>query len=247
MSLILAHRGASADYPENTILAFERALMDVPRAAGFECDIRLSADGVPVVFHDDETTRLTGQPGTIETRSIAAIRALNVAGEGIPTLSELIAHLQHLPATSMTINIELKPTGSAEALIQACEPMIDTLIQDGHRVIISSFDPRVLDAAIARQSPWRLAFLYETLDALRFLDFLDSKAPLDLHPKHSLVDSEHLARYEFSPFDKTRRSFRTWTVDDPVEAKRLRALGVDAIITNTPQDLSTSPQPDDAT
>jgi glycerophosphoryl diester phosphodiesterase len=71
MTAIIAHRGASADHPENTLRAIRRALLDPPPAAGFECDVRLSSDGVAVVFHDDETARLTGQPGAIETRSLA--------------------------------------------------------------------------------------------------------------------------------------------------------------------------------
>lgn len=243
MTAIIAHRGASAHHPENTLRAIRRALLDVPPSQGFECDVRLSADGVPMVFHDDKTTRLTGQSGSIETRTAAELSALKVSGEPIPTLAALLAMIDGLPTDPLTINIELKPTGRADPLISACHDALDAVHEGRHALIVSSFDPRVIAAAFDAQVPWRLAFLYETLEALRFLTHLDDRGPLDLHPLHTLLDADHLARYESTPFDGSRRAFRTWTVDEPDEAKRLLTLGVDAIITNVPQHLARSLRP----
>ena len=240
MTAILAHRGASADHPENTLRAFRHALVDEPAADGFECDVRLSADGVPFVFHDDDTDRLTGQGGTLEGRTSAEIAALTVGGEPIPTLAELLALVTELQPQPLLINIELKPTGDAAPLIAACRPLLDPLLDGPHTLIVSSFDPRVLATAMEARAPWRLAFLYETLEALRFLDLLDPKGPLDLHPPHALVDAEHLARYASS--SSPPRRVRTWTVDDDDEARRLVDLGVDALITNVPQRLKRSLQ-----
>lgn len=240
MTRILAHRGASAEHPENTLRAFRHALSVFPRAEGLECDIRLSADGCPVVFHDDETSRLSGCPGTIEARSAAEISTLRVDSEPIPTLAELLTLVETLALPPLLLNIELKPTGDPVPLIRACRPLIDPLTRGPHTLAVSSFDPRVVAAALDEGVDWPLAFLYETLDALRFLDFLDPRGHIDLHPMHSLVDAEHLARYQVSPFDAAPRRIRTWTVDDPNEAQRLIALGVDAIITNVPQTLSRS-------
>jgi glycerophosphoryl diester phosphodiesterase len=235
LTAILAHRGASADHPENTLRAFRRALVDAPAADGFECDVRLSTDGVPFVFHDDDTERLTGQTGTLEARTSVEISALRVGGEPIPTLADLLALVDELSPPPLLLNVELKPTGDAAPLIAACRPLLDGLAASSHSLIVSSFDPRVLATALDAQVPWRLAFLYETLAALRFLDLLAPRGPLDLHPHHALVDADHLARYASSP-----RRVRTWTVDDPDEARRLIDLGVDALITNAPQRLKRS-------
>ena len=243
MTSIIAHRGASADYPENTLLAVRRALIDPPSAGGFEVDVRLSSDGVPMVFHDDETKRLTGQPGAVESRTAAELSALRVSGEAIPTLTELLTMLGDIDTGALLINVELKPTGHAGPLIAACRDDLDALDQGPHTLVVSSFDPRVLAAAFDAQVPWRLAFLYETQEALGFLDHLDSRGPLDLHPVHTLLDADHIARYESSPFDGSRRAFRTWTVDEPEEARRLVRLGIDAIITNVPQHLASSLRP----
>ena len=69
-------------------------------------------------------------------------------------------------------------------------------------------------------------------------ELLDPRGPIDLHPDHALVDADLLTRYHSSPFDGSKRHIRTWTVDDADEARRLIALGVDALITNAPQRLA---------
>ncbi|MEZ4266367.1 MAG: glycerophosphodiester phosphodiesterase family protein [Myxococcota bacterium] len=237
---IVAHRGASAEHPENTLRAMLAALEGPAPADGFECDVRLTRDGVPVVFHDDDTLRLCERPGTIEARTLAEVRALTVRGEPIPTLAELLDATAPLTARipGAVINIELKPTRAAAALVAACAPLLAPLTADpALQLIVSSFDPRVLRAAQAAAIPWRHAFLYETLAALRFLDYLAPSGPLDLHPPEELVSPEHLAAYA-AP-DRDRR-FRVWTVDDPARARSLAALGVDAIITNHPARLRTA-------
>ena len=70
--LAIAHRGFSSDYPENTSLAFRKAIE--AGADGFECDLRLTADGHVVVFHDDDLKRLCGRDGCIEKMNWADIR-----------------------------------------------------------------------------------------------------------------------------------------------------------------------------
>jgi glycerophosphoryl diester phosphodiesterase len=232
---VVAHRGASGDHPENTLRAF-RAAFDGPAPAdGLEFDVRLTRDGVPVVFHDDDTLRLCGEPGTIEARTLAEVRALRVRGEPVPTLAELLDAVGPFVTTRprSLLNVELKPTPAPDRLVAACQPILASVAADpAVELVISSFDPRVLRAAQAAATPWRHAFLYETVAALRFLDFLDPAGPLDLHPPHELTTADHLAR-----FAAPGRRFRVWTVDDPERALALAALGVDAIITNFPARL----------
>ncbi|MHB1566100.1 MAG: glycerophosphodiester phosphodiesterase family protein [Acidiferrobacter sp.] len=77
---LVAHRGYAHRYPENTLLA-----LDAAAAAGaryVEVDVQLSADGVPVLFHDHDCARLCGVPGAIDTRPFAAIRALSASERG---------------------------------------------------------------------------------------------------------------------------------------------------------------------
>ena len=73
---IVAHRGGSRLAPENTLLAFERAA--ALGADALEIDVRLTSDGTVVVFHDAETARLTGEPGTVEGRPLAIAQLLQI-------------------------------------------------------------------------------------------------------------------------------------------------------------------------
>jgi len=231
---ILAHRGDSAHLPENTLPAFASALSPAVAADGLECDVRLDAAGQPRVFHDDDTDRLTGVPGAFAAHAPDRLDALRVGGHAIPHLHDLLALvLAALPALRhrpLTCNIELKPSAAAAPLIVALRPLLDPLAATaGLALVVSSFDPRVLAAARAAKVPWRLALLYETPLALRALRWLPDPDAFDLHPRHDLVDAAHLTEYA-----RPGRAFRAWTVDAPEEARRLGALGVDALITNRP-------------
>ena len=109
----IAHRGfhdLRRGRPENTLAAFDAA---VEARYAIECDLHISADGVPVVFHDDELERLTGEPGAVRDRTAAELGDLRVAGTGewIPTLDELLA----LVGGRVPLVIELKHVPGRDA------------------------------------------------------------------------------------------------------------------------------------
>ena len=228
---ILGHRGAMALYPENTIRSVLGALRGPHPADGVEFDVRLTSDGSPVIFHDDETERLTGSPGTVEERDLAALASLSVAGEPIPTLVSLGDVLMAEADASrreLLVNAELKPTGDPAPLVRACLEILNRLDQHPRiELVVSSFDPTVLKAASGAGLNWRLALLYEQAEALAFLPHLELGRPLDLHPRSDLVSSEHMALVG-------GRTVRTWTVDEPEVARSCIDLGVTAIISNDP-------------
>ena len=105
----IAHRGLhdlARDQPENTIAAFTAAIR-----AGYaiECDVRLSADGVPVIFHDDDLNRLTAESGPVDHRSAEELGRIHVLGsqEVIPTLDDMLAEVMG----RVPLIIEMKPAG----------------------------------------------------------------------------------------------------------------------------------------
>lgn len=126
---LVAHRGGARLRPENTFPAFEHAAR--LGADAFETDVHLSADGEVVVFHDDETSRLTGSPGTIEARTLAEVRALDAGfgftaddgrsfpwrGRGVspPLLGELLARF---PGVRMNVEAKSADPRLAEALVR---------------------------------------------------------------------------------------------------------------------------------
>jgi len=109
----IAHRGLhdlNKTRWENTLPAFAAA---VARNYAIECDVQLSADGVPVVFHDHELKRLTGTEGYLRQRTAAELQAMSIGGtdDGVPTLAEMLA----LVAGRVPLVIELKGTPGYDA------------------------------------------------------------------------------------------------------------------------------------
>src|SRR5437868_15165326 len=88
--LIIAHRGASEDAPENTLAAFRLAITQ--RADGLECDLRMSADGQIVISHDDSLKRTHNNPLRIADATTAELAAFDV-----PTLAETLATVRGKP------------------------------------------------------------------------------------------------------------------------------------------------------
>jgi glycerophosphoryl diester phosphodiesterase len=226
----IAHRGGE---PENSLEALISVLSPGSAASGIEFDVQLSADDVPIVFHDHETERLTGEGGTIVDRSWKEIARLQSLGQKIPRLQDLTVALLALETSPRHLNVEFKPTSRSIQLIDACTPFIERM-QSLSEVVVSSFDPRVIDALLKRRPSWKVAYLYEDLAALEALRFFpQSERPLDLHPKHNLLTQEHVQEYGHA-----HMTFRTWTVDDSLEVKRLLQLGVRHIISNIPNTLA---------
>jgi len=237
---LIAHRGASRVSPENTLHAFAQALAD--GADGLECDLRLSLDGEPIIFHDADLMRLTGHHGQFAEKPWSELRHLTIrgAGEGaphtIPHLRDLVALVAQRPSTSprLIINVELKPIKAHLPLVTACRPHLEALARSSD-LVLSSFDPRVLAAfaVVPLSGPHRLGLLFEDLNGLAALRFLPT-AVYDLHPEASLLtDATHAA------WSSPGRRFRAWTVDDPIVARRLLTLDPTiALITNRPGPLA---------
>ena len=138
--LPIAHRGlhdTSRHRPENSMAAF-RAAVEAPYA--IECDLHPSADGVPIVFHDDDLARLTGIQGNIRDRTASELQTFSLGGseERIPALADLLT----LVAGAVPLILELKSQayrddGFAEAV---CELLADY----AGPVAVMSFEPRLI-------------------------------------------------------------------------------------------------------
>src|SRR6266540_1107931 len=106
MTLVIAHRGASAYAPENTLPAFELAVRQ--GADMIELDVLRSADGMLVVFHDDTTERWDGRRRLASACTLAELRALDIGGERVATLAETCAFARE---HNVRLNVELKGAG----------------------------------------------------------------------------------------------------------------------------------------
>ncbi|MFN4272911.1 MAG: glycerophosphodiester phosphodiesterase [Aliihoeflea sp.] len=144
----IAHRGfhdLNKSRWENTLSAFEAA---ATRGYAIECDVHLSADGVPIVFHDRELDRLCGRPGLLSDLSAAAIAGLKVGGteDHVPTLREML----NLVGGRVPLVIELKSSeGKDDGLVAAVAKELQGY--DG-KVAIMSFEHRFI-RLFGKQAP----------------------------------------------------------------------------------------------
>lgn len=237
-TLNIAHRGASAEAPPNTLAAFRRA-MELG-ADGVELDVRLSADGVPVVIHDATVDRTTDGTGRVADLSLAALKELDAgswfdpvfAGERIPTLEEVF---EAIGATGL-INVELKALPGEE---RGLEPAVVTLVRQHNltdRVLFSSFNPFTLRRTRRLAPDIPLGFLYDASHLSRMARaaaaLMPRLRPEALHPNWHLVSRALVDRAH-----RRGRKVIAWTVNDPRHMRRLVGLGVDGIITDYPDRL----------
>lgn len=237
---LVAHRGASAEAPENTLAAFRRAA--ALGADAFEFDVRLTADGAVVVHHDPTLARTTDRGEAVGALTLAELRQVDAGyrftpdggashpfrgtGVTVPTLDEVLAEFPALPMI-----VELKEVAGQERVR-------DVLLRHGAegRCLVASEH----HDALACFRGGRFPVGASSRDILRAV----IRAGLHLRPRR--LDYQALSvpvRHGAIPV-ATRRFMadahalgvpvHIWTVDDPAEAARLRALGANGILTNDP-------------
>jgi len=232
---VIAHRGSSLEAPENTLRAFELAL--ISGADGLELDVQLTLDGEPVVLHDETLDRTTSGQGYLIGHSYSQLRKLDAGlwfgkqfeGQKVPHLKEVL-DLLHKSGT--TLNIELK-----NGIIQYPgmeEKVLDLLAQyPDQKVIISSFNHYSLRHIKHVSANTRIGLLYMAglVEPWRYAELMDAYSlhPLYLNIMPELVTGCKHAGIKLFP----------WTVDNPQDMERITALGVEGIITNDPARMLT--------
>lgn len=229
--LVLGHRGASRDAPENTLAAFHLALAQ--GADGFELDVWRCGSGEPVVIHDATAERTAGTALRVTAEPLARLRQLDVGawkgqahrGARIPTLGEV---LEAFPRA--VVNVELKSGRLGDPRLAAAVARLLTALDAEERVLVSSFDYSLLAAfrLLAPRVPVGLLFARDQRWALR--DRLGALlAPAAVHPDRTLATDERIAAWR-----NRGLAVAVWTVDDPAEVARLARAGAAAVISNSP-------------
>ena len=238
--LIIGHRGASFNAPENTLAAFRLALAQ--GADGIEGDFRLSADGHVVCIHDPDTQRVAGVRHVVAETPLAVLRSLDVGswknemwrGEQMPTLTEVAA----LMPRGKKMFIELKV---GVEIVPALMAALDTSALALEQIVVISFDAEAIAECELRRPGLRTQWLTDykqqddgawrpsedtimTMVQRAGADALGSKA------NRAVLDHSFLGR--LSALDM--REFGVWTVDDPELARYYIEHGAWSITTNRP-------------
>lgn len=230
--IIIAHRGASAYAPENTMPSFRKAL--ALGAEGIELDVQMTKDGYLVVIHDESIDRTSNGAGRVVDMTFEELRqfdygkwfAPEFTGEPIPLLQEVLTLLRDWDGV---LNIEIKNNEIPYPGIE--EKLIKMIRQNdfSERVIFSSFNHEGIRRVHEMAPKARTGLLYS---------FSLSKVPYQQAPGYG---TNGVHPYYMSVNDKMVRfchdnglAVNPYTVDKPAAIKRLIHLGVDGIITNQP-------------
>lgn len=236
---IIAHRGANKYAPQNTLPAFERAVE--LGATGFETDVHVTKDGVPVICHNYTINDTSNGIGSISSYTLDELKKFDFGtyfssrfeGTKIPTLDEF---LEFVAASAIEVmNIELKKPREKKSEI--VEKTIKAVKEHGlfNRLLISSFDPKLLIEAKKIDPRCKTGFLYapshpETLHAHIFPVLFakhigaDALHPMDIYVNKQYVKAAHSAGIKVN----------VWTVNNEASISRFIKAGVDGIITDCP-------------
>lgn len=231
--LIVGHRGARAEAPENTLSGFRHLHGLGVRAVEF--DIQVSADGELVIIHDADLQRTSNGIGSVHEQTAEALARLDAChrafpdwplSEGIPRLTDVLALLDDF--THIELEVKAR-TPEHEAAVIAALPALWDKHQLAGRARTTSFNPRYLQGIKAAAPHIPRGFLFEddfTSDPVAMAVTLGatSLGPHQRRCMPALIAEAHAAGLMVS----------TWTVNDPARARALGAMGVDAIITDVP-------------
>ncbi len=244
---VLAHRGACALAPENTLAAFD--LAGSHGASWVELDVDVIADGTVIVIHDSSLERTTNRAGSyydLVADDLARIDAgawfqapdgtRPFQGEPLPTLADSLAAIRK---HQMGVNVEIK---SCEAGAAACKRLVDGVagLLDQHaelgggQVLVSSFNPLLLERMARRRQGTRLALLTETgllLDDWRsYVEQLGAEAvnPADKGLERARVEEIRALGY----------GVNVWTVNSRQRAEELFGWGVTGVFTDRVHELA---------
>ncbi|ARJ64746.1 glycerophosphoryl diester phosphodiesterase [Magnetospirillum sp. ME-1] len=231
--ILIGHRGLAGLAPENTLSSFRAA--HAHGLAMVEFDVRLSQDGVPLVFHDDTLERTTDGAGPVAGRDWADIARLDAgswfapafAGEKVPSLEQALGLCLDL---GLAVNMEIKPDRGREAgTAETALALALRLWPDGVAPpLVSSFDAPCLEAARRVAPHWPRALLLESLAP----GWRDQAQGLDvgaLHLDHRPLRAERVENARGAGFQ-----VRAYTVNDPVRARQLRDWGVTGVFSDFP-------------
>ena len=230
---VIGHRGAASHAPENTLAGIRKAA--ALGIAMVEFDAKLTADGVPVLVHDDRLDRTTSGSGPSRDASLATIRTLDAggwfdpafAGEPVPTLAEA---LELCVSLGLAVNLEIKPCKGRERETAEASLAVAREIWPADRPppLVSSFARESMETALAVAPDWPRGFLFDRRPS-DFEAAVAALTPATLNTSH-----KRLTEKTVTALKATGLPLLAYTVNDPDRARALFAMGVDGVFSDAP-------------
>lgn len=239
MSSVIAHRGARGQAAENSLRAIELAAE--LGCIWVELDVMLTADQVPVIFHDNRLDRLTNGYGGVKGHRWAELQQLKIhpprgsseAAQAIPSLHQALQKLQQL---GLGLNLEIKPNHPADR-IKTLQLSLQVL-QDfpGVPVVLSSFRQQALAEAKKRAPQLSRAILWERLP----LDWRERAQALEVRAVHLAAFA--LRRWQVAEIRSLGLEVYVYTVNSLAQAQRLKSWGVTGVFSDYPERFLQQPE-----
>ncbi|SPA37393.1 Glycerophosphoryl diester phosphodiesterase [Cupriavidus taiwanensis] len=227
----IAHRGAGKLAPENTLAAFRHGAGLGYRM--FEFDVKLSADGKPVLMHDATLERTTSGHGRVDALTLGELALLDAgswhgpvfAGEPVPTLAAIARYTR---ANGFLVNIEIKPVPGTDARTGAAVAIDAQSLWAGAEVppLLSSFSEEALAAAARAAPDLPRALLLDQLPG-DWLERVRRLGCVALDANHRELDAAVIAAAHAAGL-----RVLAYTVNDPARAAQLLEWGLDGVITD---------------
>lgn len=227
----IAHRGGGTIAPENTLAAFRVGAAHGYQA--FECDVKLSADGLPFLLHDATLDRTTNGQGPAATQTWDSLSRLDAgtwfgpafAGEPLPLLAGIARFCRD---QGSALNIEIKPSPGHEAETGRVVARLAQAAWEGAAVppLLSSFRPEALDSAREAAPDLPRALLIEHL-ADGWFETATGLGCVAVIAHHRLIDAAWVRGLHAAGMRAC-----SYTVNDLDTAQRLEAAGIDGLITD---------------
>lgn len=220
--LVFAHRGASADAPENTLLAIDKALDQ--HADGIEIDVHQHRDEL-LVIHDHWLHRTTNGQGQLAEYNLSQLQQLDAGqGQRIPTLWQVMQRI----AGRCRLNIEIKGVQDVGLVISLIERARRELSFTLEQFIVSSFDHHLLKDLKQRKPDLQIGAL-TACKPLDYAAFAEALEAYSVNPDVSFLDQKFVQ-------DAKQRGLKVfvYTVDQPADLLRLKGWQVDGVFSNAP-------------
>ena len=230
-STFCAHRGASGNFPENTMCAFNAAL--ALGAAWIETDLNLSSDEKLVIFHDANLGRTTSGSGALSTLTLNEIQSLDAGSWKDEAFSnEKVLSFQELlnwqDTYEVNINYELKcDTANPNKVVTILSKELSN--RDPKKIIISSFSEKLLIESIKVIPSYRHALISERLPG----NWKNKSRELNLNAWH--LNADYLNLNQVRALHRERLKVRVYTVNNKTKYKKMNEWGVDMIMSDYPE------------
>lgn len=227
---VYAHRGYSGKYPENTMLAFRKAIE--AGADGVEMDVQLSKDGHVVIIHDETLERTTNATGFVQDYTLAELQSFDAGygkGFGFQPIPSFEEFCQWLSETDCIANVELK---TSIIYYPHLEEKVIEIIRRYHveeKILISSFNHMSLVKVKELAPELPLGALVER-EGLMYAGFYGKQFGFGYyHPDYCLLNAEAVKECK-----ENGVQINVWTVDDLASFEQLVEWDVEGVITNFP-------------